>query len=100
MLPKSASARRLPFLHQEQAIRAVANLRPIDIEKAYHVRDIIISRAENPPSLLELAQLVGLGDTPTEYFVNANCAIVSERCLVLRYLAIYTITAWNKQKSC
>jgi AraC family transcriptional regulator, transcriptional activator of the genes for pyochelin and ferripyochelin receptors len=55
------------FLHQEQAIQAVANLRPIDIEKAYHARDIIICRAENPPSLLELAELVGLGDRKLRY---------------------------------
>lgn len=50
------------FLHQEQAVRVVANLKPVDIEKAYHARDIIIRRAENPPSLLELGRLVGLGD--------------------------------------
>jgi AraC family transcriptional regulator, transcriptional activator of the genes for pyochelin and ferripyochelin receptors len=55
------------FLHHERAIRAVANLRPIDIEKAYHARDIIIRRAENPPSLLELAELVGLGDRKLRY---------------------------------
>ncbi|MBW4619680.1 MAG: AraC family transcriptional regulator [Cyanosarcina radialis HA8281-LM2] len=55
------------FLHRERAIRAVANLRPIDIEKAYHARDIIINRAENPPSLFELAQLVGLGDRKLRY---------------------------------
>ncbi len=55
------------FLHREQAIRAVANLKPMDIEKAYHARDIIIRRAENPPSLLELAQLVGLGDRKLRY---------------------------------
>ncbi len=49
------------FLHNEKAIRAAVKLRPIDIEKVYHARDIIISQVENPPSLLKLAELVGLG---------------------------------------
>ena len=55
------------FLHREQSVRAVANLRAIDIEKAYHARDILIRRAENPPSFVELAELVGLGDRKLRY---------------------------------
>jgi AraC-like DNA-binding protein len=55
------------FLHNEQAIRAAIKLRPIDIEKVYHARDIIISQAENPPSLLKIAELVGLGDHKLRY---------------------------------
>lgn len=55
------------FSHHEPTMPAVANLRPIDIEKAYHARDIIMHRAENPPSLLELAQLVDLGDRKLRY---------------------------------
>ncbi len=55
------------FLHNEKAIRAVVKLRPIDIEKVYHARDIIISQAENPPSLLKIAELVGLGDHKLRY---------------------------------
>jgi len=55
------------FLHHEQSGRTVANLRAIDIEKAYHARDILIRRAENPPSLIELAELVGVGDRKLRY---------------------------------
>ncbi|MBW4642030.1 MAG: AraC family transcriptional regulator [Goleter apudmare HA4340-LM2] len=55
------------FLDQEQAVRYIPNLRPSDVEKTYHARDIIIRRAENPPSLLELAQLVGFGDRKLRY---------------------------------
>jgi AraC-like DNA-binding protein len=55
------------FLHHEQSSRTIANLRAIDIEKAYHARDILIRRAENPPSLMELAELVGLGDRKLRY---------------------------------
>ncbi|BAB76624.1 MULTISPECIES: helix-turn-helix transcriptional regulator [Nostocaceae] len=55
------------FSHHEPAMTAVANLRPVDIEKAYHARDIIMRQSENPPSLLELAQLVGLGDRKLRY---------------------------------
>ncbi|PIG94311.1 AraC family transcriptional regulator [Gloeocapsopsis sp. IPPAS B-1203] len=55
------------FLHHERAIKAVTNLRAIDIEKAYHARDILIRRAENPPSLMKLAELVGVGDRKLRY---------------------------------
>ncbi|MFN6562897.1 MAG: helix-turn-helix transcriptional regulator [Nostoc sp. ChiSLP01] len=55
------------FLHHEQVIRAIANLRPVDIEKVYHARDILIRRVENPPSLLDLAELVGLGERKLRY---------------------------------
>lgn len=54
------------FLDREQSGRTVANLRAIDIEKAYHARDILIRRVENPPSLMELAELIGLGEPPSE----------------------------------
>ena len=55
------------FLHREQAICRVANLRPVDIEKVYHARDILISQVENPPSLFDLADLVGLGARKLRY---------------------------------
>ncbi|MDM9382611.1 AraC family transcriptional regulator [Chlorogloeopsis sp. ULAP01] len=55
------------FLHQEQAIRAVGNLRPVDIEKTYYARDILIRRIENPPSLIDLAKLVGFGVRKLRY---------------------------------
>lgn len=55
------------FWDYEQAIGAIANLRPVDIEKVYHARDILIHQVENPPSLLELAELVGLGERKLRY---------------------------------
>ena len=55
------------FVHREQAICRVASLRPVDIEKVYHARDILISQVENPPSLFDLADLVGLGARKLRY---------------------------------
>ncbi len=37
-------------------------LKPRDIEKIHHARDMLISQQENPPTLLDLAQQVGIND--------------------------------------
>lgn len=39
-----------------------STLRSDDVELVYHAREILLSNLENPPSLLELAQRVGLND--------------------------------------
>lgn len=39
-----------------------SSLRRDDIERLHHAKDILISNLENPPSLLDLAQQVGLSD--------------------------------------
>lgn len=38
------------------------NIKPEDIDCIYHAREIVVTRLENPPSLLELARLVGIND--------------------------------------
>ncbi|MDF5709345.1 MAG: AraC family transcriptional regulator [Nostoc sp. S4] len=50
------------LLYQEQTIHLLVNLKPADIEKIYHARDILIYRVDNPPSLLDLAEMVHLGE--------------------------------------
>lgn len=37
-------------------------LRPDDIERLHHAKEILISNLDNPPSLLNLARLVGIND--------------------------------------
>ncbi len=37
-------------------------LKSEDIERIYHAKDILLTRWQNPPSLLELAREVGLND--------------------------------------
>lgn len=36
------------------------SLKPDVVERAYHAREILLQRLDNPPSLVELAQMVGL----------------------------------------
>ena len=50
------------LLYKEQTIHLLVNLKPADIEKIYHARDILIYRVDNPPSLLNLAEMVHLGE--------------------------------------
>ncbi|MDF5719282.1 MAG: AraC family transcriptional regulator [Rhizonema sp. PD37] len=43
-------------------LQPLPRLKPRTIAQIYHAKDILLSRVENPPSLLELAQLVGVSD--------------------------------------
>lgn len=38
------------------------SLRPEDIERIHYAKEVLISRLSNPPSLIELARLVGIND--------------------------------------
>lgn len=46
----------------EAGLRLVSPLKPEDIDRIYHARDILIGNLDNPPSLLALARQVGLND--------------------------------------
>ncbi|MGI2904613.1 helix-turn-helix transcriptional regulator [Tolypothrix sp. VBCCA 56010] len=50
------------LLYKEQTIHLLVNLKPADVDKIYHARDILIYRVDNPPSLLDLAEMVHLGE--------------------------------------
>ena len=55
------------LMEQEQALtrgQALSSmtLKPDDIERIHEARDILVRQMEHPPSLLELARLVGLND--------------------------------------
>jgi len=42
--------------------RESQRLKPEDVEQIHHAKDVLVSRLSNPPSLMELAQLVGIND--------------------------------------
>lgn len=52
----------------EQELEAHSNqqhrylLKPDDVDRIHHARDILLQRLDNPPSLIELARQVGLND--------------------------------------
>lgn len=54
------------LIEQEQALRQTpsssSTLKPDDVERIYHARDILLKQMNHPPSLLELARQVGLND--------------------------------------
>ncbi|WP_414620421.1 helix-turn-helix transcriptional regulator [Calothrix sp. CCY 0018] len=52
-----------PFLAQQGQQQASVRLKAATITRIHHAREILLSRLENPPSLLELAQMVGVSQT-------------------------------------
>lgn len=54
------------LLEQEQALRqgkhTPSTLKPDDVDRIHHARDILLQQLDRPPSLLELARQVGLND--------------------------------------
>ncbi len=51
-----------PILENRDKKQTPPRLKPDTIARIHHARDILRSRLENPPSLLELAQFVGVSD--------------------------------------
>lgn len=51
-----------PILEDEDKKQTPPQLKPDTITRIYHASDILRARLENPPSSLELAQLVGVSD--------------------------------------
>ena len=51
-----------PFLAEQGELQPQPRFRTGTVERIYQAREILLSRLENPPSLLELAQLVGVSD--------------------------------------
>jgi AraC-like DNA-binding protein len=54
------------LLEQEQALGqgkcTPSTLKPDDVDRIHHARDILLQQLDRPPSLLELARLVGLNE--------------------------------------
>ncbi|PSB48606.1 AraC family transcriptional regulator [Cyanosarcina cf. burmensis CCALA 770] len=46
----------------ERAIHPLSSLKPVEIDRVYQARDILIKQLDDPPSLLDLARMVGLSD--------------------------------------
>ncbi|PIG94144.1 AraC family transcriptional regulator [Gloeocapsopsis sp. IPPAS B-1203] len=55
-------ALKLAQLNEEQRLESSQLLKPDDVERIYHARDILLCNLDRPPSLLELARQVGLND--------------------------------------
>ncbi|MEH1832303.1 MAG: AraC family transcriptional regulator [Nostoc sp.] len=51
-----------PIITDQGGLQPQPRFRAGTLERIYQAREILLSRLENPPSLLELAQLVGISD--------------------------------------
>ncbi|MEH2273499.1 MAG: AraC family transcriptional regulator [Nostoc sp.] len=51
-----------PFLAEQDGLQPSTRLRNTTIARIHHAREILLSHLENPPSILELAQIVGVSD--------------------------------------
>ncbi|MEH2453582.1 AraC family transcriptional regulator [Nostoc sp.] len=51
-----------PIITDQGGVQRSPQLRPGTITRIYHAKEILLSRLENPPSILELAQMVGVSD--------------------------------------
>ncbi|WP_138502471.1 helix-turn-helix domain-containing protein [Nostoc sp. PA-18-2419] len=49
-----------PFLAEQSGVQPSPRLRNATIARIHHAREILLSRLENPPSILELSQMVGV----------------------------------------
>jgi AraC-like DNA-binding protein len=47
---------------QPESCQQVSSLKPDDINRIYYAREILFQNLQNPPSLIDLAKLVGLND--------------------------------------
>ncbi|WP_334956025.1 hypothetical protein [Nostoc sp.] len=51
-----------PFLAEQAEVQSSPRLKTQTISRIHHAREILLSRLENPLSILELAQIVGMSD--------------------------------------
>ncbi len=51
-----------PILSAQDGLQSSPRLKPETIARIHYAREILLSRLENPPTLLELAQIVGVSD--------------------------------------
>ena len=56
-----------PLLVDRDGVQSSPRLKPETITRIYYAKDILLSRLDNPPSLLELAQLVGVSERTLRY---------------------------------
>lgn len=60
-----------PFLEEQNKIPSSPQLKPTTVTRIHHAREILHFRLENPPSLVELAQIVGISDRTLRYGFKA-----------------------------
>ncbi|WP_138502812.1 helix-turn-helix transcriptional regulator [Nostoc sp. PA-18-2419] len=56
-----------PFIAEQAQVQPSPRLKNTTIACIYHAREILLSRLENPPSILELARLVGVSERTLHY---------------------------------
>ncbi|MBN4006332.1 AraC family transcriptional regulator [Nostoc sp. LPT] len=56
-----------PMLVDQGGVQSSLRLKPETITRIYHAKDILLCRLDNPPSLLELAQIVGVSERTLRY---------------------------------
>ncbi len=55
------------IVENEDNQKYLINLKAADVERIYQARDILIGNYDNPPSLLDLARMVGVNDNKLKY---------------------------------
>ncbi|MFQ4144499.1 AraC family transcriptional regulator [Chlorogloeopsis sp. ULAP02] len=56
-----------PILNDQSQLPQLPRLKPTTVNRIHHAREILHFRLENPPSLVELAQIVGVSDRTLRY---------------------------------
>lgn len=56
-----------PILNHQGGLTPSPRLKPTTVTRIHHAREILHFRLENPPSLVELAQIVGISDRTLRY---------------------------------
>ncbi|AFY49071.1 DNA-binding domain-containing protein, AraC-type [Nostoc sp. PCC 7524] len=60
-----------PILNNQGELPPSPQLKPTTVNRVHHAREILHFRLENPPSLAELAQMVGISDRTLRYGFKA-----------------------------
>jgi AraC-like DNA-binding protein len=56
-----------PILSAQDRLQPSPRLKPETIARIHYTKEILLTRLENPPSLLELAQMIGVSDRTLRY---------------------------------
>ncbi|MEI2580887.1 AraC family transcriptional regulator [Scytonema sp. PRP1] len=56
-----------PILSAQDGLQPSPRLKPETITRIHYAKEILLTRLENPPSLLELAQMIGVSDRTLRY---------------------------------
>lgn len=66
-------------------------LKAEDVERIYYAKEVLLTRLDNPPSLIELARLTGINDCKLKAGV---------RCLAQPFSVICIKLGWSDRANC